>query len=351
MLSASNLTKIRDLLEESQNPLFFYDNDVDGLASFLLLSRFLKRGKGVVIKSYPDLGVAYIRKLHEIKSDSVFILDKPIVSQEFFEACFQLGLPVTWIDHHPPQEKIPEEVEYFNPLNAKKATSEPTSFLCYQATKRKEDDWIALLGCVADYYLPDFAQEFAKKYPDLLAGVTASTKADRILFETQLGKLVKILSFSLKDSTSNVLRMMRFMLKAQSPYELLNKENKDAEFIYSRYERINRKFVKLMDKAKRVGSKSGRVLFFTYSGDLSISAELSNELQYCFPNKMIVVVYLTGTKANVSLRDTKLDLRAFLDKVMKGIEGTYGGHKAACGSAISAIDLDNFKEKVFKAIR
>lgn len=349
MLSSSELSKIRGLLEASQNPLFFYDNDVDGLASFLLLARFVGRGKGFVIKSYPGLGVAYISKLHEIKSDAIFILDKPLVDPNFIEASRQLGLPIIWIDHHAPQptEAI-KGVDYFNPLNSSKPSSEPTSYLCYAATKKKGDEWVAMLGCLADYYLPDFAKDFARKYPDIF---THHKDPAKILFETQFGKLIKILSFSLKDSTSNVVRMMKFMMKAESPYDILNKESKDAEFLYSRFERIDRKYIKLIEKAKRMGEKSGRVLFFSYGGDLSISAEVSNEMQYYFPDKLIVVAYLTGSKANISFRDNKLDLRLFLKKVMVGIEGTYGGHKAACGATISFDDLGKLKESLLKRVK
>ncbi|MBU2496993.1 MAG: hypothetical protein KJ767_02960 [Nanoarchaeota archaeon] len=349
MLSKDELVKIRGFLEESQNPIFFYDNDVDGLSSYLLLARFIGRGKGIAIKSYPDLSAVYIRKLNEIKADAVFILDKPLVAPEFLEACSQLGLPLIWIDHHAPQDKeFVKDINYFNPLNSSKPSSEPVSYWCYQATKKKEDEWVAMLGCLADYYLPEFAQEFAEKYPNLL---TYHNDPAKILFGSQFGKLVKILSFSLKDRTSNVVRMMKFMLKADNPNILLNKETKDAEFIYSRFERIDRKYEKLIEKARKVGEKSGRVLFFSYSGDLSISAEISNELQYHFPKKLIVVSYLSGSKVNISFRDTKIDLREFLDKVMEDIEGTHGGHKAACGATINVSDIDNFKQNLLNVLK
>jgi len=349
MLSTSELSKIRNLLESSQNPIFFYDNDVDGLSSFLVLARFLGRGKGIAIKSYPGLGYNYARKLNEIKCDAVFILDKPVVDKEFLDVAQQLGLPVTWIDHHALQkEEFVKDLNYFNPLKGKPATSEPVSYWCYQATKRKEDEWVAMVGSLSDYHVPGFAKSFAQENKDLLS---YSKDPAKILFESNLGKLIKILAFSLKDSTSNVIRMTNFMLKAESPYTLLNKETKDAEFICSRFERVDRKYEKLIEKAKELGEKSGRILFFSYSGDLSISAELSNELQYFFPDKLIVVGYLAAGRMNVSLRDMKLDLRDFLAKVMVDIDGTYGGHKAACGATLSDSDLPKFRENLEKNLK
>jgi len=55
MLNEKQINEIRNHLEKAQNPLFFFDNDNDGLTSFLLLQRYIGRGKGVVIRSFPDL--------------------------------------------------------------------------------------------------------------------------------------------------------------------------------------------------------------------------------------------------------------------------------------------------------
>ena len=101
MLSQKQIEKFRVFLEKTQNPLFLFDNDVDGLASFLLLARFCGKGKGVAIKSFPDLNVNYVRKLHEFKPDFVFVLDKPLVDKGFRDSARELGMPIIWLDHHP----------------------------------------------------------------------------------------------------------------------------------------------------------------------------------------------------------------------------------------------------------
>ena len=38
MLSDEKISKLKELLNNSQNPLFLFDNDTDGLCSFLLLN-------------------------------------------------------------------------------------------------------------------------------------------------------------------------------------------------------------------------------------------------------------------------------------------------------------------------
>jgi len=40
--------------------------------------------------------------------------------------------------------------------------------MCYKIVREKKDLWIAMIGCIADQYMPEFTKEFIKEYPDLL---------------------------------------------------------------------------------------------------------------------------------------------------------------------------------------
>src|SRR3989339_1553001 len=131
MLTEKQIREIREHLEKAQNPLFFFDNDNDGLVSFLLLRRFIDRGRGVAIKSFPDLNLSYYRKVQELKPDYIFILDKPIVSLEFLERAKKDNVPVVWIDHHQVDKPEIEGVSYYNPF-FNDGTNEPVSYLCYK---------------------------------------------------------------------------------------------------------------------------------------------------------------------------------------------------------------------------
>ena len=55
MLTQKQIDEVREHLDKAQNPLFFFDNDNDGLTSFLLLRRFIDRGKGVAVKGAHNL--------------------------------------------------------------------------------------------------------------------------------------------------------------------------------------------------------------------------------------------------------------------------------------------------------
>ena len=345
MLTQKQVKDIKEHLDKAQNPLFFFDNDPDGLCSFLLLQRYLGRGKGVPVKSFPDLSENYFRKIEELNPDYIFILDKPRVSQEFFKRINQVNLPIVWIDHHEiNKEDIPDFVNYYNPLFNTPAKSEPVTALCYQLTNRKKDLWLAVAGCVSDKFFPDFYSDFKKTYPDLSVN---SKDAFDIVYKSDIGKISRIFSFALKDRTTNVMRMLKFLGEAETPYEVLE-EGKKNSLMYDRFNFIERKFEKLLKKAKMIERDSDNILFFQYAGDLSVSSDLANKLGYLFPKKIVVVVYAIGIKANISVRGKKI--RKLVLKAIEGLENaTGGGHEDAVGGRVRLEDLEKFRENLEKA--
>lgn len=345
MLTKKQIKEIREHLEKAQNPIFFFDNDPDGLCSFLLLQRYIGRGKGVPIKSFPEMNAEYFRKVRELNADYIFILDKPIVSKEFLDEVKNFNLPVVWIDHHEVQIEIPDFVHYYNTSLNRMKKNEPVTYLCYKITERKEDLWLGVVGCIFDRYVPDFYSKFCKKYPDLSI---KSKDAFDIFYKSQIGKIVKMFCFSLKDRISNVVKMIRFLTTVKTPYEVLEEGNKNHE-MHIRFKQVQKKYEKLLGKAKALANND-KILFFQYAGDLSISADLSNELSYFYPEKIIIVVYIIGMKANISVRGRKI--RDTILKAIEGLEGaTAGGHENAVGSQMRVEYLEKFRKKVEELVK
>ena len=114
------------MLEEAQRPLFFYDDDPDGLCSFLLLYRFKQEGKGILVKTTSTLTKNWARQVDEYKPDVVFILDVPSVDQDFIDA---ISVPIYWIDHHTPTER--DRIHYYNPRLQKEDAYIPTTPIAY----------------------------------------------------------------------------------------------------------------------------------------------------------------------------------------------------------------------------
>ena len=343
MLTKEQIQEIREHLENSKNPVFFFDNDPDGLCSFILLQRYIGRGRGIAIKSNPGLELSYFKRVEELKADYIFVLDKPLIDTYFIEKAKQANIPLVHIDHHNvPVTPIPFYYSTFHTSGK----NEPTSYLCYKVSEKKEDAWIAAIGCITDAYLPDFIDEIKNKYPDLL-NYPYKTAFD-IQYNTQLGKMGMILSFGIKDKTSNVVLLMKFMMKVNNPWDLLEETAKTKQILH-RFNEINEKYEKILEKARK--SIEGDILFFTYSGDMSLSQYISNKLMYEFPKVVIIAVYTKGNIANVSLRWNK-DIRTPTVNTVKEIEGaTGGGHENSCGARIPADKLDFFKEKLLEEIK
>ena len=344
MLTEKEIEQIRDELLTAKRPIFFFHDDPDGLASFLLLYRVVNEGKGIVVKATPRLvKELFAPKVEEYGADKVFVLDIAMLEQEFIDS---VKVPVVWIDHHAPLQR--DNVKYFNPRTRGQST--PVAYLCWQISQK--DLWIAMAGCVGDWFMPDFADEFKKQYPELLPAEIK--KPEDALFNSKLGLLVKIFSFNLKGSTGDVLKSVKILTRIKNPNEILNQETPRGKLIFKSYEKVNKNYEKLRSLALKAEAKQkkDRLLMFTYTEDrLSLTKDLANELLYMFPDKVILLGREKSGEVRCSLRSgTKTKLLEGLQRALVGIEGYGGGHEQACGAAIKKHDFKRFVENLRKEL-
>jgi single-stranded DNA-specific DHH superfamily exonuclease len=117
--------------------------------------------------------------------------------------------------------------------------------------------------------------------------------------------------------------------------------------MHQRFKHIDSRYQKLLKKAEFIEEDTEKILFFQYGGDLSISADLSNELSYKFPKKIIVVVYVAGAKANISVRGKNVR-SLILNSIEELDNATGGGHQDAVGAQVKIEDLERFRENLIK---
>lgn len=344
MLTKKEISEIREHLLRAQSPLFYFDNDQDGLCSYLLLRRFYNKGNGVPVKTSP-LSMDYFRRIEEFYPDYIFILDQPTVSKEFFDAIKEKNIPVVWIDHHENDKSlIPEEIHYYNPIYSSKKSNEPVTKLCYEVTKKKEDLWLLIAGCLSDKFFPKEYKEFSKFYPDL---VIDSKDPFKIFYDSEIGKVSRIIGMGLKDRTSLVMKMIRFLIQARTPYEVLE-EKSETMSLHKRFNEINSKLLSLVKKAKEMKGNS-KLLFFKYSGEISMSSDLSNKLSYELPDKFVIVAFLKGARVNISIRGE--NAKGIVEKAIKEFPlAKFGGHRDAVGAQMDEDELDKFKENLEKIL-
>ena len=107
------------------------------------------KGAGLGLQTTPKLDVSSLDPIQELMPDLLVVLDVAIISQEFLD---KISVPVLWFDHHPLVER--RKVHYYNPRKNNPGDNRPTSALAFAIAEN--DLWIATVGAVSDWYLPDF---------------------------------------------------------------------------------------------------------------------------------------------------------------------------------------------------
>ncbi len=337
MLTEKEAQEIKKEIDECQKPIYFYHDDPDGLASYLMLYRYKKEGKGIITKASPRITTQYLRHVTEHEADKIFVLDVALIDQEFIDLA---KTKIIWIDHHEFQER--DNVKYYNPQ--KRKVNIPTPALIYQALKT--DLWLAVIGCIGDWHIPEIAKQFRQQYPELLPETI--TTPEKALFETKAGQIAKIMSFNLKGNSKEVQQSIKAFTEIKDPYEIIEQKTEQGKYIYERYSKINKFYQEIINKAKKTKEKD--LILFIYQEDkISLTRDLSNEMMYLFPDKTIIIGREKNDEVKCSIRSKK-KIDDVLTKSLQGIQGYGGGHENACGAVIKKEDftrfIQNFKEQI-----
>ncbi|MBR9703341.1 hypothetical protein GOV10_04850, partial [Candidatus Woesearchaeota archaeon] len=194
----------RAFVAKAKRPVVLYDDDPDGVTSYGMLARALERAgaetiKGIVVKKTPEVNEGFVSKTLSTKPDVVFILDKPKVADKFIE---KMTVPIVWLDHHEPskQDSDYELLTYFNPRVADDEDNKPTCHWVHEFVGEPEDLWVALLGVVADWHIPEFMDEAKERYGDLLPKTWS--KVEDLYLDNPLATLIRVVNFNLKGNVS-----------------------------------------------------------------------------------------------------------------------------------------------------
>ncbi|MBT4539059.1 DHH family phosphoesterase [Candidatus Woesearchaeota archaeon] len=342
MLTDKEVNFLREELETAKNPLYFYDTDPDGLCSFLLLYRVFKEGKGILIKGAPTLDDRFLRKVEEYQPDKIVVLDKHMIEQSFVNKAKR---PVFWIDHHDLVDL--ENVHYFNPKKRDPDIYMPTSRMAYQISNDPEDLWMATVGCLADYHMPNFIDAFIEQYPHLLKEKTDLPTA---LYKRPIGVLVRVFYFLLKGPTNEVRKSINILTRIKDPDEIMKQTTPQGKFLWKRFQQINEKYKEIYkDATKKV--TSSKLLLYKYDTQRwSFTVDLANELACRYPKKVIIIARRKEDEMRCSLR-AKFTINKALARALEGIEGRGGGHPEACGAGIKIKDWDRFLENFKRELK
>lgn len=368
-LTKEQAQEIRQFLEQSKKPLFFHHDDPDGLCSFLLLYRLIKRGSNIPVKSSPSLTVAFLNYVEEHNPDTIFVTDLFDIEQEFIDRAAREGTDkeheparkIVWLDHHSPADR--QNVHYYNPRIKDSKANIPASVMAFEVNEK--DIWLAAVGAIGDWHFPWFAEQFKKKYPELLP--ESVNNPDDALFTTKLGELVFIFSFILKSRTSDMKKCIKAIAQMDEPAELLNGNNgndgktegkieekgEDAEFVLKIYNEVNEKYQKLLWHARQAAEKckGEKVVEFICPSDKdSFTKDIANRLLYENSDKVIVIGRERAGEMKLSMRAKNFILPPILEKALNGLQGFGGGHEHACGASVKKQDYPEFMERLRQLI-
>ncbi|MBN2141867.1 hypothetical protein JW711_00915 [Candidatus Woesearchaeota archaeon] len=338
-LTEEDIKKLREAFTTCTRPVVLFDDDADGLTSFLMLYNHVKDGKGIPVKSSPKLGADFARMVNDYSPDLVVILDMPMVDQEFLD---KIPARKIWLDHHPILER--KNVEYYNPRRENPEDNRPTSYWMYKIMQKPL--WIAMCGIVADWSLPEkeMREEFEKEYPGLLP--LEVTRPEVAIHDTPLAKLIMALAFNLKGRTQEVIKSVKVLTRIKDPYEILKQESPAGRFIYKKFKKLDEEYQQLLKEVK--ASKNDKMIIFKYksANAVSYSTELSNAIIYKHPDKFVIVAWEYNGEYKCSLRTTMQDLTKIIPIALKGVRGYGGGHAHAGGSCVHIDDFDQYVENI-----
>lgn len=336
MISPKSLNELKNELEESINPLFMFDNDPDGFCSVVILLKNFGKGNAIPIKSFPDVDSNLMDKIDSFSPDKIFILDKPFINIDFFRSMKERGIRVFVIDHH--EIKITQELKSEAKFFTSFPSSEPTSYICQKLCNRKDTEWISLIGCIYDVFMPEFIETFQENYPEM---IDSTTHISKIRYSSELGKITLILSLALKASNKAIQDLIELFLEANGPKDILI-EDKKNDALHKRYKFLNKIVERNVEKAQVYD----KLIFLEYSGEYSLSSDISNLLFFKYPNKFIVACYKKYDAVNISLRG--MGAKKISEKVVKTIENSSGGgHDVACGLRIPRESFEEFRKMIF----
>ena len=150
----------------------------------------------------------------------------------------------------------------------------------------------------------------------------------------------------MKGTTSEVMKCIKIMSRIEDPNEIVAQTTPRGNYIFKRAMLVKKEYDKMLEDAMK--TKKDDVIEYNYAGGkYSFTKELSNELLFQNPDKVIVVCRDKSGEMKCSLRSgPDVMLPPLLEKSLKDIDGYGGGHEHACGACIKKEDFQQFMKNL-----
>ncbi len=356
------LEKIKKQIGKSNKILVMFDTDGDGLASYLQIKKYFSNKKILGIpyyhrndsnkKEYFDSLIS--NQLKNDKFEILLFLDIPTLEEDALSELSKKTDKIIWIDHHPKDNKDlikKYNIEYFNPRMLNESEGHPVSYLSYLFSEKKFPN-IALIGTVSDYSLyPEIVKKSFLKINT--HGKDEDEIKRRIMFEGDLGTLIKIYNFGFKLDPEDIHSLIK-LLEKKSTRELLIETNSGKSEVIEKINNIIEEYKQILNKAVKK-YKREKIYYFEYRGETSYTSILANELCYKIKGwEVIIVCFVEKTKGLCfySFRSKKNKIiNKIIEKAAEEIGAKGGGHPNACGAVTKEHEKERFIEKIIRNLR
>lgn len=343
MIPDSKIKEVRKLLENAQNPIYFFDDDCDGTTSFLQLYKKYG-GRGIISKEGKKLQAKYWDSVAIYNADLVVILDIPEVEQDFFNIAQQNNIKVVYVDHHPAIKinKNIKNLTYINPMIYDEEDNRSTAYWAAQITK--DINWLAVTGTITDYtFAEDYIKKFSKERPDLI-----SPKVKNIpeaMNDTKIGLLGSIINANVRGTVKEAMASVKTLTRIESPDEILDQTSSAGKYIWKKYAKHKKFYDKI--KSQLVIGKE-KIVYTDYEEESnSVSSALATEISSKNPDKVIVIARISKGEAFLSIRAQELNIRDIALEAMAGLNNAKGGgHDHAIGASMPENQLELFIKKL-----
>jgi len=337
--------KFLDDLKKEDRIAVICHNDLDGIASGIIINEILKskKLKPKIIQFITCEGSMFgslIKKLKNKKINKILIADLAVDTDYEGYKKIDKGFDSFSIDHH--------EFKYFNEKNMIKTRAEDcATFSLFQLAKEylpKEEmtsPKLAELVCatmiIEFSYKDEENKNFIKSfYPEI--------NPETAYNNSELGEICKKVSSALIYFEGKEIKIFKTLLKIK-----LDKLNKYSKIV----EKEIQNHINSFEKEQEFFSKKN-IHFYYKTPKLKVVSAASTKLSLEKPNDTFILIYNLKDKpgfVKVSARNQSgtQDMNLLMKKGVEGLQNAVGGgHPKAAGGDFMKKDLQKFKENILK---
>lgn len=335
-------------VKKDDDVVIVFNNDGDGTSACVVMMKFLESrgiGKPLIISQPMPVEKNLIRKIQTTVPDKIIFLDLAIDQQ--LDVVKKIGglCDILVIDHHTVHKNLNSpHIVHYNPRFKKPEIYQSASYCTYKVCSLVEDMdewlWVAAVGAVSDYNLDDSQ--------DLVEAARKKYKIVGKLYDSFLGRLADMISASKASDTLTCENMAEIFASITDP--------KDLEALPEEMKRAHREVGKelaMISADMESGLEiHGNLVLYRIVSRYSLRSPVSTRLGERFKDKMVIVWEQMGSKVKISSRNQsgRYDTGRLLQEAANGLTASAGGHGAASGGVVAAVDWEKFKDRLIKLV-